>query len=121
MIRRPPRSTLFPYTTLFRSRWAKKTCWARTFQVAPDAASPFRSQLSCSAPVIVRLVSFCVGFGASRPSPAAWLERYWRVALSLYWGGVPAVGRRAGGKSGAGCRGGRPRGGRAWDGWEGAD
>src|SRR2546430_12186109 len=23
MIRRPPRSTLFPYTTLFRSRWAK--------------------------------------------------------------------------------------------------
>src|SRR3989442_13787705 len=22
MIRRPPRSTLFPYTTLFRSRWA---------------------------------------------------------------------------------------------------
>src|SRR5256885_11517838 len=24
MIRRPPRSTLFPYTTLFRSRWAKR-------------------------------------------------------------------------------------------------
>src|SRR5258707_8640233 len=23
MIRRPPRSTLFPYTTLFRSRWAR--------------------------------------------------------------------------------------------------
>src|SRR3712207_8038196 len=23
MIRRPPRSTLFPYTTLFRSRWRK--------------------------------------------------------------------------------------------------
>src|SRR5256885_16543039 len=23
MIRRPPRSTLFPYTTLFRSRWAE--------------------------------------------------------------------------------------------------
>src|SRR5260370_181447 len=23
MIRRPPRSTLFPYTTLFRSRWGK--------------------------------------------------------------------------------------------------
>src|SRR2546429_5536344 len=23
MIRRPPRSTLFPYTTLFRSRWDK--------------------------------------------------------------------------------------------------
>src|SRR3989454_10678939 len=24
MIRRPPRSTLFPYTTLFRSRWGVK-------------------------------------------------------------------------------------------------
>src|SRR2546426_6445455 len=27
MIRRPPRSTLFPYTTLFRSRWG--TGWRR--------------------------------------------------------------------------------------------
>src|SRR5256885_12957959 len=25
MIRRPPRSTLFPYTTLFRSRWTAPT------------------------------------------------------------------------------------------------
>src|SRR2546430_6759826 len=24
MIRRPPRSTLFPYTTLFRSRWVRR-------------------------------------------------------------------------------------------------
>src|SRR2546421_9176207 len=24
MIRRPPRSTLFPYTTLFRSRWCQR-------------------------------------------------------------------------------------------------
>src|SRR3712207_6986270 len=27
MIRRPPRSTLFPYTTLFRSRSSKKGPW----------------------------------------------------------------------------------------------
>src|SRR5574337_1675647 len=27
MIRRPPRSTLFPYTTLFRSRNSRKTTW----------------------------------------------------------------------------------------------
>src|SRR3989442_7848608 len=31
MIRRPPRSTLFPYTTLFRSPWkcrsAQQRCW----------------------------------------------------------------------------------------------
>src|SRR2546429_3067337 len=29
MIRRPPRSTLFPYTTLFRSRWLACWCWCR--------------------------------------------------------------------------------------------
>src|SRR2546430_5782363 len=29
MIRRPPRSTLFPYTTLFRSRWCSRTVHAR--------------------------------------------------------------------------------------------
>src|SRR2546425_8842264 len=28
MIRRPPRSTLFPYTTLFRSQWrGRRTAW----------------------------------------------------------------------------------------------
>src|SRR6266700_4458603 len=27
MIRRPPRSTLFPYTTLFRSGRAGRSCW----------------------------------------------------------------------------------------------
>src|SRR2546421_9408885 len=33
MIRRPPRSTLFPYTTLFRSRLAQKIMeWARRFR-----------------------------------------------------------------------------------------
>src|SRR5256885_3940180 len=35
MIRRPPRSTLFPYTTLFRSNWATA---ARIIQDAVDAA-----------------------------------------------------------------------------------
>src|SRR2546422_4257506 len=36
MIRRPPRSTLFPYTTLFRSVWRCATCPQR------DSASPDR-------------------------------------------------------------------------------
>src|SRR3712207_8307836 len=30
MIRRPPRSTLFPYTTLFRSRLAQRIVFGRT-------------------------------------------------------------------------------------------
>src|SRR2546422_6038903 len=44
MIRRPPRSTLFPYTTLFRSgvvgpreaRWAFSTFWIYTVLVDED-------------------------------------------------------------------------------------
>src|SRR3712207_7238714 len=32
MIRRPPRSTLFPYTTLFRSRGARAGAPARAFE-----------------------------------------------------------------------------------------
>src|SRR5436309_9399869 len=40
MIRRPPRSPLFPYTTLFRSRWSTRT----TPKVAPArrGANPAR-------------------------------------------------------------------------------
>src|SRR3712207_8554427 len=36
MIRRPPRSTLFPYTTLFRSEYASNFPWSPT-GVARDA------------------------------------------------------------------------------------
>src|SRR2546427_5496042 len=43
MIRRPPRSTLFPYTTLFRSpmrcRWPHTSSCAKTSTVACAAAS----------------------------------------------------------------------------------
>src|SRR2546427_3454535 len=36
MIRRPPRSTLFPYTTLFRSGGLSAAQWARGEFPAPD-------------------------------------------------------------------------------------
>src|SRR3712207_8883446 len=37
MIRRPPRSTLFPYTTLFRSStWVSDSSWNRILKVSPD-------------------------------------------------------------------------------------
>src|SRR5258705_5776808 len=46
MIRRPPRSTLFPYTTLFRSFWAKaEELGVLIFihpQSTPDLARRFR-------------------------------------------------------------------------------
>src|SRR5438105_10390366 len=42
MIRRPPRSTLFPYTTLFRSRygWVASTPVSRSATVTPRPAFP---------------------------------------------------------------------------------
>src|SRR5256886_5709092 len=38
MIRRPPRSTLFPYTTLFRSRQAAKDLLGKTLVTAQTGA-----------------------------------------------------------------------------------
>src|SRR5256885_6982086 len=46
MIRRPPRSTLFPYTTLFRSRrrswacWPPRWCAARPWCTARGGTTP---------------------------------------------------------------------------------
>src|SRR5256885_13240755 len=48
MIRRPPRSTLFPYTTLFRSR-------TRTIVSAEVAAYLARQEQAAAAPVIAAL------------------------------------------------------------------
>src|SRR2546429_4676417 len=38
MIRRPPRSTLFPYTTLFRSIWGRDSAKARAMSSAMASA-----------------------------------------------------------------------------------
>src|SRR5829696_9694786 len=43
MIRRPPRSTLFPYTTLFRSRWPRSNGFSTRF-VPRSAAGRSRSE-----------------------------------------------------------------------------
>src|SRR2546430_6419795 len=43
MIRRPPRSTLFPYTTLFRST-AKRPCGSGVIPTAVMAAARWRSE-----------------------------------------------------------------------------
>src|SRR5438045_6132746 len=48
MIRRPPRSTLFPYTTLFRSR---RTCTRPRRSTGRAGGAPSgRSRSRCSAP-----------------------------------------------------------------------
>src|SRR5689334_24151501 len=42
MIRRPPRSTLFPYTTLFRSQSVHALCIGFQLIVRPNEAFPIR-------------------------------------------------------------------------------
>src|SRR5260370_26142192 len=42
MIRRPPRSTLFPYTTLFRSVLSKMFNLAERWGLRPDGSNPCR-------------------------------------------------------------------------------
>src|SRR5471030_2554444 len=44
MIRRPPTSTLFPYTTLFRSRFTKKENKPFGIVVIEDLTAPLRSE-----------------------------------------------------------------------------
>src|SRR2546427_7715821 len=57
MIRRPPRSTLFPYTTLFRSRAGRRTSRCGT-RKAPTSTGDFWGTLGLA----------CQGFQAS-PRP----------------------------------------------------
>src|SRR2546429_8759805 len=45
MIRRPPRSTLFPYTTLFRSRDGVAACAAQAVSIAKASALANRSKV----------------------------------------------------------------------------
>src|SRR5256885_3911637 len=40
MIRRPPRSTLFPYTTLFRSRWREQSFQSESCQLGALTIGP---------------------------------------------------------------------------------
>src|SRR5215204_6866124 len=58
MIRRPPRSTLFPYTTLFRS--PRREPWARASPSCSDASTPrseeHTSELQSHSDLVCRLL-----------------------------------------------------------------
>src|SRR2546430_10988814 len=49
MIRRPPRSTLFPYTTLFRSQALFAFSVANTFAIAPSRVKDLPASLNAAA------------------------------------------------------------------------
>src|SRR6266566_8194698 len=61
MIRRPPRSTLFPYTTLFRSPWpaiCARRCWDRRVQL-PDWLDRKSTRLN-SSHLVISYAVFCL-------------------------------------------------------------
>src|SRR6266446_1953457 len=60
MIRRPPRSTLFPYTTLFRSSSARSarspSCWAEPTTSASRRSEEHTSELQSPCNLVCRLL-----------------------------------------------------------------
>src|SRR6266571_998833 len=61
MIRRPPRSTLFPYTTLFRSRapstsWSRPTCWSGRSTAWRARSEEHTSELQSHVNLVCRLL-----------------------------------------------------------------
>src|SRR5256886_9028028 len=80
MIRRPPRSTLFPYTTLFRSRVG----WRRLSRLRSTSPLilPFMSDLLAARSQMAVSLAFHIVFailGIERPLMMVRAERRWRV------------------------------------------
>src|SRR6266566_7570927 len=61
MIRRPPRSTLFPYTTLFRSRPAlPRGCWRCCRDMCGDRSRDRKSTRLNSSHLVISYAVFCL-------------------------------------------------------------
>src|SRR5256885_10315101 len=72
MIRRPPRSTLFPYTTLFRSRpsraalpsrparWTRARNGRRTARTGPEEGRDRKSTRLNSSHLVISYAVFCL-------------------------------------------------------------
>src|SRR2546429_6315383 len=63
MIRRPPRSTLFPYTTLFRSHLHGRSARSACFRLQPPGCHSSRGErvLPASAPIALRIDGSLLG------------------------------------------------------------
>src|SRR6266536_2868294 len=76
MIRRPPRSTLFPYTTLFRSPWTRarpRSRGRRSTRGPPRRSEEYTSELQSRVDLVCRLL---LEKKKTRP------KRCWRTAES---------------------------------------
>src|SRR3712207_8940588 len=67
MIRRPPRSTLFPYTTLFRSRMGRKILLITTDQQRYDTLGCNSADALARTPVVDRLAAQGVRYERAVP------------------------------------------------------
>src|SRR5256885_8212066 len=80
MIRRPPRSTLFPYTTLFRSlrganRRSVRACRARARRIGVPSPSDRKSTRLNSSHLVISYAVFCLKKKThSPPLPATCLH-----------------------------------------------
>src|SRR5437773_1249665 len=71
MIRRPPRSTLFPYTTLFRSGEARAAGRAKVgLAISVTNARAAISAFMIRLPVWTIVLDLCISVEADRPAPA---------------------------------------------------
>src|SRR5688572_31998218 len=100
MIRRPPRSTLFPYTTLFRSctpaRWSARRAEGRVVSVAGAAGTPrseeHTSELQSQSNLVCRLLLEKKKISAQYESHSRpWHDEKMRVMYRRRWQSVVAA------------------------------
>src|SRR5256885_14792284 len=85
MIRRPPRSTLFPYTTLFRSRNAAlREARGEWIYFLDDDSTPPPDNLRRAAPLFSRPEAQMVGGPALCPPEAPGLERVFTLVMGSW-------------------------------------
>src|SRR2546430_8947298 len=99
MIRRPPRSTLFPYTTLFRSRPCARTGdWSAGRGKLPHAGCPFlpdrKSTRLNSSHSQISYAVFCLKKKKTEsvyPWHHAWAVGFTRIPVHLHQLHTPSV------------------------------
>src|SRR5256885_6952772 len=102
MIRRPPRSTLFPYTTLFRSfprcgtgwYWESEIAASRNLGCGPEcgthAKDPSRFFRNHSHMTVLEVLDFVPETGFEDSRPFAWVEQ--EFAKRKQWENAGKVG-----------------------------
>ena len=95
MIRRPPRSTLFPYTTLFRSEEGDAETTTPTLTPAPGTLDANGTMvLNASVVSRVLLAAANATAGARSPGKIAMVLGPTIVVLLIFLGGIACVARR---------------------------